>query len=141
MSMPLRAAAILFACQAVLGCAADEDAGAEPERDTIAYGPVALGGFGPNDSYWNERYEGCFTDDDDRALPYFLGDGMSPDECFEAAMAGGYWYAGLQWYDQCWAGFEKGYERVAESNCFTECRYAPHSRCGGPWHNGIFNMP
>lgn len=70
------------------------------------------------------NYAGCFTDNDNRALPYGLGNVNDIDTCVNLARANGLAYAGLQWYGQCWGGNELRYTQVGEE----ECQYAVPER-------------
>ena len=83
-------------------------------------------------------YQGCFTDDGNRALPAWLGEGHTIESCVAAAFSQGYVYAGLQWYGQCFAGNSLGYSRVSDAECNTPCNAAPWQMCGGGWRNSIY---
>ncbi len=83
-------------------------------------------------------YQGCFTDDGNRALPVWLGEGHTIESCIAAAYAQRYPYAGLQWYGQCFAGYSLGYSRVSDAECNTPCNAAPSQMCGGGWRNSIY---
>lgn len=81
-------------------------------------------------------YAGCFTDSDNRALPYGLGNVNDIDACVNLARANGLAYAGLQWYGQCWGGNELRYAQVGEGECNTPCPSG--QTCGGAWRNSIY---
>ena len=83
-------------------------------------------------------YQGCFTDDGNRALPAWLGEGHTIETCTAAARGQGYAYAGLQWYGQCFAGNSLGYSRVGDGECNTPCNARPSQMCGGAWRNSIY---
>lgn len=83
-------------------------------------------------------YQGCFTDDSNRALPVFLGQDHTIDSCIAASSGQGYAYAGLQFWGQCWAGNTLGYMRVGEHECDTPCQANPTQMCGGTWRNSIY---
>jgi uncharacterized protein (DUF2345 family) len=85
-------------------------------------------------------YVGCFTDDNNRALPAYLSlSGYETVEsCKQMAAAAGYAYAGLQYYGQCFGGDALGYAQVADSECDTPCNANPSEMCGGPWRNSIY---
>jgi hypothetical protein len=83
-------------------------------------------------------YQGCYTDDGNRALPASLGEGHTIESCTAAARGQGYRYAGLQWYGQCFAGNSLGYSRVSDAECNTPCNAAPSQMCGGAWRNSIY---
>ncbi len=86
------------------------------------------------------RYQGCFTDDAARALPVQLLDGASVERCIQAASGGGYSYAGLQWYGQCFAGNNLGYSQVSDSECNTPCTADSTEACGGAWRNSVYRV-
>lgn len=81
-------------------------------------------------------YAGCFTDDPNRALPYWLGSVNDVATCVSLARGNGLAYAGLQWYGECWGGNELRYTQVGEGECNTPC--ASGEPCGGAWHNSIY---
>lgn len=81
-------------------------------------------------------YVGCFTDDENRALPHWLGSVDYAGACVDRARANGLAYAGLQWYGECWGGNELRYTRVGDEECDTQC---PNGHtCGGAWRNTIY---
>lgn len=81
-------------------------------------------------------YVGCFTDDPNRALPYWLGSVGDVGTCVNLARANGLAYAGLQWYGECWGGNELRYTQVGDWECDTPC--ASGEMCGGGWRNSIY---
>jgi hypothetical protein len=89
----------------------------------------------------NGGYVGCFTDDENRALPVYLGNNYTIERCVNDARARGLPYAGLQYYGECWGGTSPGYVRVAESECNTYCTASqPGTQiCGGAWRNSIWS--
>lgn len=83
-------------------------------------------------------YQGCYTDDGNRALDAFLGYNHTVESCVAAARAAGFAYAGLQYYGQCFGGNDLGYQRVADGECNTACVANPNQTCGGGWRNSIY---
>lgn len=83
-------------------------------------------------------YQGCYTDDGNRALDAFLGYNHTVESCVAAARAAGFAYAGLQYYGQCFGGNDLGYQRVADGECNTTCVANPNQTCGGGWRNSIY---
>lgn len=83
-------------------------------------------------------YQGCYTDDGNRAFDAMLGYNHTVESCVAAAGAAGFAYAGLQYYGQCFAGNDLGYQRVADSECNTACTANAGQMCGGPWRNSIY---
>jgi hypothetical protein len=84
-------------------------------------------------------YEGCYTDSSPRALPVQLIAGNATVEsCAQAAASAGYRFAGLQWYDQCYAGNSLGYQKLVDRQCNTPCTALPADTCGGAWLNSVF---
>ena len=83
-------------------------------------------------------YQGCYTDDGNRALPNLLGYSETVESCKQKAASAGYAYAGLQWYGQCFAGNTLGYTRVPDGQCNTLCSANQNEVCGGAWHNSIY---
>lgn len=81
-------------------------------------------------------YQGCFTDDPDRALPHWLGTVHDIDTCVIRARDNGLSFAGLQWYGECWGGNELRYWQVGDGECNTPC--ASGQTCGGGWRNSIY---
>lgn len=81
-------------------------------------------------------YAGCFTDNENRALPHWLGSVNDVGTCVSLARANGLAYAGLQWYGECWGGNELRYTQVGEGECNTPC--ASGQTCGGSWRNSIY---
>jgi hypothetical protein len=84
------------------------------------------------------QYVGCFTDDENRALPADLGGGHTVQSCADAARGAGYAYAGLQWYGQCFGGTAPAYSQVGDEECNTPCDADPSQMCGGAWRNSIY---
>lgn len=82
------------------------------------------------------NYIGCFTDSENRALPYWLGSVNDVDTCVNLVRGNGLAYAGLQWYGECWGGNELRYTQVGEGECNTPCPSG--QTCGGAWHNSIY---
>lgn len=82
-------------------------------------------------------YQGCFTDDGNRALNGWSGGGFSIQGCINQCASLGYLYAGSQWYDECWCGNSLGYSQVGDGECNTPCNYGG-GYCGGGWHNSIY---
>lgn len=82
------------------------------------------------------NYVGCYTDDPNRALPYWLGSVGDIQSCVNIARANGLAYAGLQWYGECWGGNELRYTQVGDWECNTPC--ASGQMCGGGWRNSIY---
>ncbi len=106
-----------------------------PEPININWEPASCRAAPPPPS---SGYQGCFTDDGNRALPAWLGDGHTIETCTAAARGQGYAYAGLQWYGQCFAGNSLGYSRVGDAECNTPCNASPSQMCGGAWRNSIY---
>jgi hypothetical protein len=84
-------------------------------------------------------YQGCYTDDWNRALPAYFGDLFTRETCIAAAAAAGYSYAGLQYFGQCFAGNQLGYTQVADSECGLPCDADPTQTCGGGFRNQIYS--
>jgi hypothetical protein len=84
------------------------------------------------------QYLGCWTDDENRALPVDLGPGHTIESCVAAAQGAGLPYAGLQWYGQCFAGGSLGYSQVGDGECNTPCDANQAQMCGGAWRNSIY---
>lgn len=85
-------------------------------------------------------YQGCYTDDSNRALPAALmTSGATVESCAQAAFNAGYRYAGLQWYGQCFGGNTIGYMQDSENQCNTPCDANSAQMCGGAWHNSIWS--
>jgi hypothetical protein len=82
-------------------------------------------------------YVGCFTDEENRALPQWLGAVDDVETCVSLAAANGRAYAGLQWYGECWGGDEARYTQVADGECSTPC--ASGQPCGGAWRNSVYS--
>jgi len=86
-------------------------------------------------------YVGCYTDQPNRALPFHMpGSGYTVPSCLQAAAAGSYLYAGLQWYGECFAGNSLGYSLVPEAECNTACSANPSETCGGAYRNSIWKV-
>ena len=83
-------------------------------------------------------YLGCFTDDENRALPVLLGTGHTVESCIQTAADNGYSFAGLQYYGYCFAGNGAGYAQVSDGECNTPCDANPSEMCGGGWRNSIY---
>ncbi len=83
-------------------------------------------------------YRGCYTDDENRALPAWFGEGHTIESCVNVARQNGYSYAGLQWYGHCFAGNSIGYSQVGDNECNTPCSANPGQMCGGGWRNSIY---
>jgi hypothetical protein len=110
---------------------------------------LALTGCGASNSTNEDRgavelptgvgYIGCFTDKPQRALPVQLSSrGETAASCRALAASAGYAYAGTQWYGECFAGNEVGYEEVSNDECNTPCSANPSEMCGGGWRNSIY---
>jgi len=84
-------------------------------------------------------YQGCYTDDPNRALPVQLAStNATVESCTQAGFNAGYRFVGLQWYGECWAGNSIGYALDSPSQCNTPCNANPSETCGGAWHNSIW---
>jgi hypothetical protein len=81
-------------------------------------------------------YAGCFTDDQNRALPVFQGGGFSIQACLDTCRNQGFVYAGSQFFDQCFCGNTVGYNHVSDAECDTPCT-SGGGFCGGAWRNSI----
>lgn len=79
---------------------------------------------------------GCFTDQENRALPHWLGTVGNVETCLSRARDNGLAYAGLQWHGECWGGNELRYMAVGAQECNTQC--ASGQFCGGAWRNSIY---
>lgn len=88
--------------------------------------------------YSGGSYQGCYTDDGNRALPVVAGErgDMTPAVC--ASLCGGYEYAGVQYSSQCFCGNDLGYQRVDDGECGSPCAGDGALRCGGAWRNSIY---
>lgn len=106
-----------------------------PEPININWEPASCRGAPPPAS---SGYQGCYTDDGNRALPAWLGGGHTIETCTAAARGQGYAYAGLQWYGECFGGNSLAYSRVSDAECNTPCNAAPAQMCGGAWRNSIY---
>lgn len=85
-------------------------------------------------------YQGCFSDDEGRALPVMLmPENATVETCAAAAKTRLFAYAGLQSGGQCFAGNVLGHVRTSdETKCGTSCTAAPGEKCGGTWFNSIY---
>jgi hypothetical protein len=98
-----------------------------PAYFTVGYAPTPV-------------YQGCYTDDGNRALPNeLMTSGATVESCTQAGFNAGYRYAGLQWYGECWVGNTIGYAQDSETQCNTPCNANSSQTCGGAWHNSIWN--
>jgi len=90
-------------------------------------------------------YIGCWQDDGNRALPSYLGVTYTIEQCVQTAQAAGYRYAGLQWFNECWAGdappSARGYAQLPDSSCSTPCDGNTDEKCGGGWANSVYALP
>ena len=104
--------------------------------------PLVL--FSMNGGALAAQYIGCYTDNNARALPAVLGEGMSVQKCVDAAKAKSFPYAGLQFHGECYAGNIPGYQKLdddaAECNtpCITNKTDGKLDMCGGVWRNSIY---
>ena len=86
-------------------------------------------------------YQGCYTDDWGRALPaYLMSANATVESCIAAARQAGYGLAGLQWYGQCWAGNDLGYEHAPDWECDTPCSANPGQTCGGAFRSSVWTV-
>lgn len=66
-------------------------------------------------------YQGCYTDQSERALPVqLMTSGATVSTCRAAARARGLTCAGLQYYGQCFGGNELRYAKVDDAECSTK---------------------
>jgi hypothetical protein len=92
------------------------------------------------------NYLGCFSDSNQRALPYLLQNGVtSIESCVAAAQAANHAYAGLQYGGECWAGdaptFESApYSALPNTSCQMPCSGNGGEACGGVWANLVFSV-
>jgi hypothetical protein len=85
-------------------------------------------------------YQGCYSDNAERAFPYLLnGLNNSIDGCLAATQEVGLPYAAIQAGGQCWGGREVRYDRLAESSCNTPCSDNKSEICGGPFINSVYS--
>ena len=89
-------------------------------------------------------YLGCWQDNGNRALPAFLGTSYTIEQCVQTAQQAGYRYAGLQWFNECWAGstppWARGYAQLPDSSCSTPCDGNTDEKCGGGWANSVYEV-
>lgn len=86
------------------------------------------------------NYLGCYQDDYIRALPNkLLTTGATVETCTALAKADGYWYAGVQWGIECWAGNTVGYARLPDSDCNMTCNADTAEFCGGSGINSMYS--
>jgi WSC domain len=86
-------------------------------------------------------YVGCFADTLPRALPEYLGRGMTVEQCTFEARGRGFTYAGLQSGGECYAGNSTGNAPVQETECNMLCTADATETCGGNWRNSIWQVP
>jgi len=86
-------------------------------------------------------YNGCYTDDANRALDIFMGSrpDMTPQVC--QSLCRGHHYAGVQYYSECYCGDAVGYDLRPDSECNTPCAGDASQNCGGGWRNSIYYVP
>jgi Phosphate-induced protein 1 conserved region/WSC domain len=85
-------------------------------------------------------YQGCYTDDPNRALPVqLMSTNATVESCTQAGFNNGYRYVGLQYYGECWAGNAIGYALDSPAQCNTPCSANSGETCGGVWHNSIWS--
>ncbi|CAM9243596.1 unnamed protein product [Phaeothamnion confervicola] len=101
-----------------------------PKAPTRKPTPKPGGGGG------GSAYEGCWTDRvGARALPHgvqAVTNSATPlATCIYRCRAGGYAYAGLEYYGECWCGLHYDRYGRAAGACTTPCSGNPKVRCGG----------
>jgi len=82
------------------------------------------------------RFLGCFADNGNRDLPWFVGN-MSRDQCMNTANNQNMPFYGLQYGGQCFLGNSYGRYGFA-NNCNTPCWFNGNENCGGTWANQIY---
>jgi len=93
------------------------------------------------ESLIGEQPYGCFKDAHKRDLVkrFKINE---PKKCFEAAMAAGYKYVGLQYGGECFAGNSVGkYGKRPDGECNMDCKKDPSRKCGAGWRNSVFTFP
>lgn len=84
-------------------------------------------------------YQGCYKDDEARALPIqLMSSGATVETCIASAKTKNFAYAGLQWHGTCFAGNVLGYSKVSDGECNTPCSANSSEVCGGSWRNSIY---
>jgi hypothetical protein len=78
-------------------------------------------------------YQGCYRDQGNRALPNFLGNVGSVNDCKTKAMAGRYNTFGLQYYGECWAGNNTDWNKYGQINPDNSC-----GNLGTAWNNKVY---
>ncbi len=94
------------------------------------------------------KYLGCYEDNSERALPIFLGNVVSFQECNEYASFANLTHFGLQYNTQCWGGdgsTYKKYKKLSPLNCFRELTgkggqggQTELPLSGGSWTNAVY---
>jgi hypothetical protein len=107
----------------------------DAERETYftqCYGsiPLAKRPTAGKNSY---QYQGCYNDQGNRALPAYLRQVGSMEECKAAAIEGQYNTFGLQYYGECWAGNNTDWDKYGKINPDNSC-----GNLGTAWNNKVY---
>eukprot|EP01059_Diplonema_ambulator_P019741 TRINITY_DN33386_c0_g1_i1.p1 TRINITY_DN33386_c0_g1~~TRINITY_DN33386_c0_g1_i1.p1 ORF type:complete len:909 (+),score=189.00 TRINITY_DN33386_c0_g1_i1:75-2729(+) len=88
------------------------------------------------------RYQGCFYDSNNRALPRmaFWDEGCTVEECVAVCAHGGYSVAGLQYRSQCWCGHSITTSKMPDSQCRMHCAGNNSEICGYAWRNSVYSI-
>eukprot|EP00957_Ditylum_brightwellii_P210731 15365317-Ditylum_brightwellii.AAC.2 len=108
--------------------------GTEPRHfDEFDHQKCAFDGADTPTTPRTEKFLGCFGDGHDRALPQYVGSGISYDLCASTCRAKGYHYFGRQKSAECWCGAlsasDTSYNRHGEMDA-AACNYCMGSDFG-----------
>ncbi|KAG2500619.1 hypothetical protein HYH03_001386 [Edaphochlamys debaryana] len=92
-----------------------------------------------------DAYQGCYTDNINRGLPYILANNdatLTRSKCARLARERGMTVYGLQIGFQCWAGTDltRATARGASTACNTPCRGNTSEMCGGDMVTSLFTV-
>ncbi|XP_053406036.1 uncharacterized protein LOC123566282 isoform X1 [Mercenaria mercenaria] len=88
------------------------------------------------------RYVGCYEDNSERILGrnFSSDDCMTVEKCVQTCSYEGANFGGVQYAHQCFCGarLKRGYKKLADSACSTNCAGDSSQKCGGGWKISVY---
>lgn len=88
-------------------------------------------------------YTGCYVDASERALSSdkIRTSDMTIETCLAHCRTSGHMYAGVQYSNECWCGYDYNKHGVAdEADCNKTCSGNDDQFCGGTFRNSVFRL-
>lgn len=115
-----------------------KQAGVAPECSCNCTGTGFAGSYCEKPAW---TYIGCKLDDSSRALDRRQSGTFIPKTCYQAAVASGHAYFGLEYRGECWTGPTLDTARyTASTKCNMPCSLDSTQMCGGSWAIDVYRI-